>query len=210
MSKLEALKKGLEKVRKDPLMSVGISLVVVIYWTIPFYIVRYLLGISEVIGAIVLFPVLIVNFLILMGYIKVGFDIYDGEEAGLKDLFYHYKRLPDFLIGFLFYFLLVSIGFVLFVFPAIYFAVRFSFAIFIVLRGSSSAISSMIESWNITRERFFDLMFFYTGLAFINFLGFSLFTVGLALTLPFTLLSLIHLYRKLSESYRKDQIGKGV
>ncbi len=103
-SKIDALRYGFERTKKDPVTIIGISLVLAIYWTIPFYIINFFLGINKVIGVLFLLLTLCVNLLMLMGYLKVLLEVYNGNKVSLKDLFYHYQKFPDFLIGFLFFY----------------------------------------------------------------------------------------------------------
>ncbi len=207
-SKVQAIKCGFEKVRENPFTIFGISLTVLIYWTVPFYVIRFLLAASEIAGTLSLFFVLVVNFLILMGYIKISVDFHDGNSISLKDLIYHYPKLPDFLIGFLFYITVIAFGFVLFVFPAIFFFVRFSFFPFFLLQGDDSALSSFKKSWTITRGQFFNLLILYTLLALLNLVGLAVFFVGSAFTLPVGAVAVVYAYRKLSLQKTKREIQK--
>lgn len=207
-STIEAIKFGFQKTKADPFIVVGISLVTIIYWTVPFYIVSYLLGVNEVIGTLFLLLVLIVDFLILMGYIKVAIDLHDDRSVSLKDLFMHYKKLPDFLIGFLFYLAVVAVGAFLLVIPGIYLAVRFSFVLFFVLQGDGPALESLKKSWNLTKEKFFPLLLFYLFLIAINALGALVLFVGLAFTLPVTVIAIVYSYRKLAYEKKEREIEK--
>lgn len=207
-STIEAIKFGFQKTKADPFIVVGISLVTIIYWTVPFYIVSYLLGVNEVIGTLFLLLVLIVDFLILMGYIKVAIDLHDDRSVSLKDLFMHYKKLPDFLIGFLFYLAVVAVGAFLLVIPGIYLAVRFSFVLFFVLQGDGPALESLKKSWNLTKGKFFPLLLFYLFLIAINALGALVLFVGLAFTLPVTVIAIVYSYRKLAYEKKEREIEK--
>lgn len=207
-STIEAIKFGFQKTKADPFIVVGISLVTIIYWTVPFYIVSYLLGVNEVIGTLFLLLVLIVDFLILMGYIKVAIDLHDDRSVSLKDLFMHYKKLPDFLIGFLFYLAVVAVGAFLLVIPGIYLAVRFSFVLFFVLQGDGPALESLKKSWNLTKGKFFPLLLFYLFLIAINVLGALVLFIGLAFTLPVTVIAIVYSYRKLAYEKKEREIEK--
>jgi len=205
-SKLKAIKFGYKKTKEDPFIVVGISLVAIIYLVFPFYIASYLLGINEAMGTIFLFSVLFIDFLIMMGYIKVVIDIHDGRTVSLKDLFVHYKKLPDFLIGLLLYLALIAGGFLFLIIPGIYLAVRLSFSCFFVLQGNNPSIEAFKKSWNLTRGSFFNLLIFYLFLIFINFLGAALFFSGLAFTLPITGIALIYSYRKIAYEINRKKI----
>ncbi len=207
-SNLEAIKTGLEKTKRDLFIAAAITAVALIYWTVPFYIARSILGISEAFGTILVLIFLVLSFLIFMGYIKTVIDIYDGNSVDLKDLFMHYKKLPDFIIGFLFYFVIVSLTSVLLVIPGIFFAVRLSFVFFFILQGDSSALESLKKSWKITGGEFFSLLIFYLLLVGINILGASIFFVGLAFSLPVSLIAVVYAYRELSLDYKRREIEK--
>lgn len=205
-SKIDALRYGFEKTKKDPVTIIGISLVLAIYWTIPFYIINFFFSVNKFIGIIFLLFTLCINLLMLMGYIKVLLEVYNGNKVSLKDLFYHYQKFPDFLIGILFFIFLLSVGFIFLILPAIYFGVRFSFSFFNILQGRGSALTSFKSSWTLTKKEFFNLLLLYIFLVFLNFLGFLFFIVGLAFTLPVSFLSVVYAYKEINKSYRKREI----
>lgn len=207
-SKLEAIKFGLQKTGRDPVIVVGISLVTAIYLIVPFYLISYLLAISEVLGMLVLFLVLFADFLIVMGYMKAVIDIANDDPVSLRDLFFHYPKLPDFLIGFLFYLILVLISSLFLIIPGIYLAIRFSFALFFILQGEGSALESLKKSWLITEGYFFNLLFLYMCLGLMNVAGFFLFFIGLGISLPVSFLAVVYTYRKLSYFKNKRDMEK--
>ena len=171
-SKAEAVKFGFKKVKEDPFITLGISLAAAIYWTVPIYIIRYVLRINELMGSLMIIFFLVLSLLILMGYSKAGIDIHDGNSVSLKDLFMHYKKLPDFLIGLLFYLVLIAISSIFLIIPGIFIAVRFSFGLFFVLQGDGPALDSLKKSWNVTSGHFFNLLIFYL-LLFALFFSFN-------------------------------------
>jgi uncharacterized membrane protein len=207
-SKLEAIKFGLQKTEKTPTMVVGISLVTATYLIIPLYIVSYLLKVNEFLGMMVLLLLLSADFLIIMGYMKAVIDIANENPVSIKDLFFHYPKLPDFLIGLLFYLILILISSIFLIIPGIYLAIRFSFALFFILQGEGSALESLKRSWLITEGQFFNLLFLYIFLLLMNVAGFFLFFIGLGITLPISFLAIVYSYQQLSRIKNKKELRK--
>lgn len=206
-SNLEAIKRGFARLKEDPLTIAGITLVALIYWVVPFYITRFVLGVNQFLGAMLVLAILPVWFLVLMGYIKSMLDVHDGKIAGLADLFLHYDKLPDFLICFIFYLISVLVSMLFLVVPGIFLAVKFSFSLFFILQGELSAIKALKRSWKITGDNFFNLLIFYLILIIMNLFGFLFFLLGLVVTLPVTAIAVIFAYRKLSYDYNKKEIS---
>ena len=207
-SKIKAIKYGIEKLREEPVLVFGVTIVALLYWTVPFYIIRYVLGVSEVIGTIMLFVFLILWSLILLGYMKTAIDIHDGNNYSLKDLLMHYKKLPDFLIGLLFYLMLVAVSSLFLVIPGIFVAVRFSFGLFFVLQGDGPALESLKKSWKITGGQFYNLLLLYLILILLNALGVAFAGIGLAFSLPISIVAIVYSYRKLARDYKKREIER--
>lgn len=205
-SKIKAVKYGIEKLRKEPVLVFGVSLIALLYLTIPFYIVQYVLRVNEVLGTILLFAFLILMLLILLGYMKIGIDIHDGNRYSLKDLLIHYKKLPDFLIGLLFYLVLVAVSSLFLVIPGIFIAVKFSFGLFFILQGDGPALEALKKSWKITKGQFFNLLLLYLFLIIVNVLGFGFAIIGAAFTMPVSIVAIVYSYRKLAEDYQKKEI----
>lgn len=205
-SKIKAVKKGFERLKEDPLIITGITLVAVVYWVIPFYIIRFLLGVNELLGSLLVLIILPAWFLILIGYMKAITSIYDEETANLQDLFLHYERLPDFLICFLFYFLSVGAGLFLFIIPGIILFVKLSFCLLFILQGEGSAIKAIKKSWKVTGGNFFNILIFYLLLLIFNLLGFLLIGLGVLITVPVSFMAVIFVYRELFNYYTKKEI----
>ena len=205
-SKIKAVKYGIEKLREEPVLVFGVSLIALLYLTIPFYIVQYVLRVNEVLGTILLFAFLILMLLILLGYMKIGIDIHDGNRYSLKDLLIHYKKLPDFLIGLLFYLVLVAVSSLFLVIPGIFIAVKFSFGLFFILQGDGPALEALKKSWKITKGQFFNLLLLYLFLIIVNVLGFGFAIIGAAFTMPVSIVAIVYSYRKLAEDYQKKEI----
>ncbi len=196
-SKADVIKYGFKKFGENPVGLMAVSAVAVLVWVLPLYLTSRIMRVNEFLGTMFVIPVLLVGFLVLMGYLRMGIDLHDGNSISFSHLFSGYYRLPDFLIGFLFYSVLVSVGLLLFVIPGIFLAVRFSYSLFYILQGDGPALESLLKSWKVTGGFFFDLLILY--LILIGFNVSALFIIlGLIATLPITVVATVRSYRKIS------------
>jgi uncharacterized membrane protein len=141
---------------------------------------------------------IIVMLIIRIGYTKIFLRMHDGENPKFVDIFKEYKTFWRYLGVCILETLAVFGGLILLIIPGIFWAIRFSFASFIVVDTKMSPVKAMRESWAITKGKFWKLFGFYFVMGLLNFAGILLFGVGLLLTIPLTTLALIYIYRKLS------------
>ncbi len=156
-----------------------------------------ILGNSD--NAIILILALIIGMVWQIGFIKSFLKICDNIEVGILNIFTEF-RLPLFL-KYIAVSILVSIisliGFVFLVIPGVILYTRLSLSTMYMLDKNSSIKTAMKESWEMTRGSFWKLFLFGFTLCLINLVGFILFGIGLIVSIPVSLFSLIFIYRKL-------------
>jgi len=207
-SKLKAISSSFEKIKANPLIIFGISFIVVIFWAASFYVAFSIWSISESLGILSFFIVSIINLFVLMGYMKIAIKIHDGHSVSLMDLFFYYQKFSPFLISLLLYIAVIFLGMLFVVIPGIFLAVRFSFAPFFALEEDSSALELMKKSWKTTGGHFFDLLIFYLILVVLSVIGATVLYIGLAFTLPISLIAVVYGYRKLLAMKEKEEVEK--
>jgi len=92
----------------------------------------------------------------------------------------------------------VVLGLVLLIVPGIMLALMFLFGSFIVIDRGLDPIEAMKESMHITLGYRFELLFLLLLLLGINILGVVALGVGLLVSIPVSMLALVHAYRTLA------------
>lgn len=139
----------------------------------------------------------VVQTFIGMGLTVVALKAHDAlGELELKDLWQ-----PDPFFKYLFGVLLVSIitgiGFVLLIIPGIIAMVLLIFVPYLIMDRKIGPIDAIKESARITRGARWQLLFLIIGLALLNLLGVLLVGIGLLVTVPISMLAIVHAYRTL-------------
>lgn len=147
-----------------------------------------------------LFGFIAVIFMIIIriGYTKIFLRIYDGESPQFTDIFQEYKTFWRYLGVSILSSLAILGGLILLIIPGIIWAVRFSFSPIIVVDTKIGPIAAMKESYAITKDNFWKILWFWIIIGLINFLGLIFFGIGLLITIPVTTLASIYVYRELS------------
>jgi len=150
-------------------------------------------------------PILILIFLIMIaamlalmfGFIRLALTLHDTGSASVALLFSEVKKFPKILGAWFLYLLIVSIGLLLFVVPGLYISFRIMFFPYFIVDKNSTSIESLKQSWRITQGQMWPLfaVLMVIGLVsavagpFILFLG-----------IPFAIMVMVYVYRKLLKS----------
>lgn len=146
------------------------------------------------------FLALIFSLIIRIGYNKIFLRICDGEKPKFAEIFKEYRMFWRYLGVSILTPLAVLGGLVLLVVPGIIWAVRFSFAVIILIDLDTRPIKAMKESYAITKGHFWKLLGFWVVLALFNVLGLIAMGIGLLITLPVSTFAMIYVYRLLSKA----------
>ncbi len=148
------------------------------------------------------FIIFLLNRYLTLGFTKVCLELHDRDSSDIKTLFSCYRLIIKGSVASLLYWLTCSIGFMFFVVPGIYFAIRYGFFNqFIVDKhvGAFEAFRLSSELTDGVKWKLFSLWFF---LLIINGISLSMFGLSFFVTWPLSSLSYIYIYRKLLASGR--------
>ena len=139
---------------------------------------------------------LILLFAVIAGVIKVFFNLYARREVSLADFFEGTKRaLPLFMLSILVG-LCVMVGFILFIIPGIYLAIRLAFAKFIIVNENIGVVDALKKSWYVSKGQYWNIVGLYT----LVFLIASMHTNAAIIFIPLFIGSAVYLYKKATET----------
>ena len=141
----------------------------------------------------------IVSTLVQIGYIKVMFKLYEGEEINPRDVFAHYERLWDFIVISFLYGIVVLFGAVLFIIPGIIFAIKYGYASYFVVCHDMKPLEAMKASARITKGNKTQIALFGACILGLNIIGFLVFGIGFLITMPLTTLASVHVFKILNK-----------
>lgn len=130
--------------------------------------------------------------------LRLGLDLYDGDEPRYRDAFRQFHRAPTFLAGQLIYLGLLGVGLLLLVVPGLYVGTRFALSGFSLATGEAGLAQSFSHSTRLTAGSGMTLLAILGALLGLNVLGASLLGLGLFVTLPLSVLIMTAIYRQLS------------
>lgn len=146
-----------------------------------------------VVGAMVLASV-IVNVLIEIGFLTFFMRAHDSiESVQISDL-WNPKPFVFYLVGQIIVGIIVIIGLVLLIVPGLIAAVSLFFTSYLIVEGKGP-IEAMKASWEMTKGNRWKVALLLLAVAGINLAGFLAFVVGLVVTVPMSMLALVHAYR---------------
>lgn len=143
---------------------------------------------------------MVVNLIIIMGFIKISLNFCYQKQSSIKDLFSYfsyYKLIFTYLVSTIIYILIVLIGLLLLLIPGIIFIIRFQFYPYFIIDKNLGPIESLKKSWQATKGLTWHLFVFNLALSVINFLGFLALIIGIFWTIPTTMLARAFVYTKL-------------
>jgi len=115
-----------------------------------------------------------------------------------KDLFQGWDVFWKFIGCGILVTLLVLGGLFLLIIPGIIWAIKYSFAPYLVVEGVSP-VEALKKSGELTKGYKWDIFLFGLLVGLINVLGMFLFFVGILVALPVTLIAYAYVYKKLKE-----------
>lgn len=191
---------GWERFKESPWKLIGVILVAIGVSIITSLILEELLKGNP--GFITLSAVGILNGAIQvfvgMGIVNVAIKAHDSiETLDLKDLW-----IPSLFWKYLFATLLVGaitlVGFILLVIPGIIAIVALLFATYLVVDRKMGPVEAVKESAKITKGHRWKLLGLVIVLGLLNFLGAIALMIGLLVTVPVSMIAIVHAYRTLA------------
>lgn len=190
------LRFGWEHFKKRPWFFIGAVLLVVIFSGI-------LSALTpdqpqDAFGFLLTIAVVALNIFIEMGLVAFAIKTHDNlESVTLRDLwhpqnFWYYVAVKI-LTG-----IIVVIGLILLIVPGIIAALALLFSTYLVIDRGMGPIEAMKESVRLTKGHRWQLFLLALSLLALNILGALALLVGLVVTIPVSLLAIVHAYRTLA------------
>ena len=132
-------------------------------------------------------------------FFKIGLEIRDYNTATYNSFFSCMHLVLRAWGASLLYSGIVILGLIFFVVPGVYFAIKYFFYLLFIVDKEVGIRRAFENSAEITQGAKLKLLLLLSVLSLINLGGALLLGVGLFLTIPATMLSLVYVYRKLFE-----------
>lgn len=195
----DAIKLGWEKTWAHFLFILGVTAISFIVSVITGRVQEILGEGAPLIGSIMFVIGFVISSILTIGYYKIFLNLYDGKHADFKDLYKHYKLFWNYLVTSIIYGLAVIIGLVLLIVPGIYLAIKYMFALLIVIdEETTTPTEALAKSADITLGVKWSLLGFIILIILINLLGVLLLGVGLLVAIPLSTFATIYIYRRLA------------
>ena len=162
----------------------------------------------------ILFPISIITAVIALLFIVsalyLGFNKFllqfdDEHEGSIETIFSCFNSITfRYIITAILRKILVLIGLILFIIPGIFFLIRFQFYRLLIIDRNDGIISSLRNSYRITRGRTLTLLIVTILITLLHYIS-GIFAI---LVVPFTLLIQIYLYRFLRAEKEQTLISK--
>ncbi len=140
---------------------------------------------------------LIFQYFIYAGLLKIILAVNDGKEARIGDLFSGGDVFVPYLLGAILVGLIVVAGIFLLVVPGVIASVMFLFYAFFIIDKNIGPVEALKASAALTKEVRWKLFGFMLVLGLLNIVGALLLGLGLFVTIPVSALALAFAYRKL-------------
>lgn len=153
---------------------------------------------------------IILGFIVPIGYLYIMLRVVDNQDVVWKDLFTTQKVFWKFLFTGILSALLVFLGLIILIVPGIIASIALMFASYFVIDDKSGPIKSLKQSYRLTRGYWLKLFGFIIVLGICNVIGIALLGVGFLVSFPVSALASTHLYRELkhkqSEILERDTV----
>lgn len=126
---------------------------------------------------------IVVQFLIGIAVIHIGFKVADGQKIGFSDLFEKSHLIGKYFISSLLGGFAILLGFLLFIIPGLIIMVRFGLFAFFMVDKNTGPRESLHLSWKAIRGGSWKYFFFIVTLTLLNVLAFCVGALPLAIFL---------------------------
>lgn len=140
---------------------------------------------------------LLVGALVAMAAIRIGLNFCDGKEADYNDLYSAYPVFWKLLGAYVLFGLLVIAGLILLIVPGIYWAMKYQFALYLVVDKDMDIMAAFRKSGEITYGEKWHLLLFWLACLGIYILGVLACVVGLFVAIPMIFVAYAYVFRRL-------------
>jgi len=196
----ESFKFGWNKFKANLQLSLGSTLIILVLGLLGGFLDEDL-GFGSFIAAL---AIIVASIIIQIGYTKMFLKMADGETPKLEGLFTNYKIFWKYLGSSILVGLIVLGGFILLIIPGIIWALKYSFAQYLVIDSGTGVKASIKESGVITEGSKWKLLGFYILIGLLNMAAamvtFFIWQLGLIVTVPISMFATIYVYRELGRA----------
>lgn len=197
----ESIRFGWNTFKKRPLIFIGAFLLMTVISIViqglldpgenaPLTLATVLMGIAS----------MVVGLIVEIGLVTFSLRAHDAvEKVAIKDL-WNPKPFWYYLVGQAFVGFVVIVGLILLIVPGIIAAMGLMFSSYLIVDKGRGPVEAFKQSWNMTKGYKWQLFLFSLALLGINILGLLALVVGLLVTIPVSMLAVVHVYRKLEDS----------
>lgn len=139
----------------------------------------------------------IINTLITIGLISTFLKFANGEIFNIKSILDKKDKFIPYVIGTIYYSLIVFAGLILLIIPGIIWAIRYQFYSYLIIDKGMSPKEALSKSKEMTKGQTLKLLGFSAVLLLVNILGALSLVVGLFVSIPISMLAIALVYKKL-------------
>ena len=140
-----------------------------------------------------------------IGMQKIYLNMVAEKERKIKDLFIHWNYFLQYLGAGLLLGVIIYVGFFFFIFPGIYFMVKYQFALTALVDKNLDVKASLDKAAVLSKGNCWKLFASNILLFLIAFFGFFVFGIGALVTVPLAALAYVHIYRQLAGEIKVNQ-----
>jgi len=133
-----------------------------------------------------------------LGYLRNCLQTLDGEEPQFSAYGQESRKLLRFLVANIFFSVIITFGFALFIFPGIFLFLRFQFFFAALVDEDAGMITSFKRSWDMTKGHLLQLLVLLFIHLLIFFIGMIALGIGVFTAIPLSALLYGSIYRKLT------------
>lgn len=136
-----------------------------------------------------------------LGAIVLSLKVVDGKKVSFSDFlnsYKDYKLIVLFALVSITSSVLFQLGMSLLIIPGLFIGARIFPAQYLIVDKHTSYIDSFKKSWNLTRGKTINLIFFEVAIFAVIILGFLALLVGTLVAIPIISIATAYVYRKLN------------
>jgi uncharacterized membrane protein len=195
----ECIRFGWETFKKRPLIIVGAFVIAMAVSGVSSSVLEPAQGASVTLASVVMSLVsAIIGLLVEIGLVTFSLRAHDTvETVNIPDL-WNPKPFVWYVLGQILVGVTVLVGLVLLVVPGVIAALGLMFSSYLIVDTGRGPIAAFKESWRLTKGHKWQLFLLVLAIIGINILGLLALVVGLLVSVPVSMLAVVHAYRKLS------------
>ncbi len=141
-----------------------------------------------------------VGLLVEIGLVTFSIRTHDSVETVRVQDLWNPKPFLWYLISQILVGISVVVGLVLLIVPGVFLALSFIFSSYLIVDKGRGPIEAIKESWNMTKGHKWRLLLLIMTVIGLNILGLLALLVGLLVTIPVSMLAIVHAYRALERN----------